>query len=163
MEPITTLAMAGATALVASMATTAWESTREAAVRLFHRGGAVEQDVIEGQLVSTAARIERADDVNAARERIIPLWQGELEDLLRRHPEAAEELRALVARTRAALPGPERSSVQNVTASDHASAYGALHGSVIVHHHHPTPSAEAPARRPDAPSVGEAKPEGDEG
>ncbi|MEV8628376.1 hypothetical protein [Streptomyces sp. NPDC051079] len=146
LEPITELAMSGATAVVAAMATSAWGGTREAVVRLFRRQEGQTETSIEEQLDSTAARVAGAPDAVVARERIIPLWQGELEDLLRRHPEAAEELRGLIARARAGLPRPEQAPVQNITAHGAGHAYGALNGNVVVHHHPPAapPPDEGP-------------------
>ncbi|MFJ8842019.1 hypothetical protein ACIRFF_03840 [Streptomyces cyaneofuscatus] len=141
LDPISELAMTGATAVVAAMATGAWEGTREAAVRLFRRRGERTASSIDEQLDSTAARVARAPDAMVARERIIPLWQGEFEDLLRRHPEAAEELVELIDRVRSEVPRPEQAGVQHIAAHGNGHAYGAQHGNIVIHHH---PAATPP-------------------
>ncbi|MGE7391091.1 hypothetical protein ACQKM2_37050 [Streptomyces sp. NPDC004126] len=146
MEPITALAMAGATTLVAAMATSAWESTREAAVRLFRRDPGPDDALLD----TTAARVQSAADPAATRERIVPLWQGEFENLLQRHPEALEEVRSFITQTRGDLPPDGLAWVQNVTAYAGGSAYGASNGNVIVHHHAASPHHPA-AQTDNAP------------
>lgn len=114
------LAMAGATTLVAAMATDAWQATRDGVLGLFHRDGQAQQVALLAQADGNAARVEQCEDRDSARQRLIPLWQGELEEFLSRHPDAAADLRSLTQRVRAQLPETQLSWVQNVTASGEA-------------------------------------------
>ncbi|MGH4016007.1 MAG: hypothetical protein ACRDSL_19210 [Pseudonocardiaceae bacterium] len=107
----TALAEAGSTALVGAMATDAWPSTRAGAGRLFGRGRQARQARVEAQLDGNAALVAQADDPDEVRQSLVPVWRLELEALLRRHPAAEPELRALVARVRDALPAPQQTWV----------------------------------------------------
>lgn len=132
-ETLTVLAMTGATTVVAAMATTAWDNTRNATARLFRRSGTEQQQAIEAQLDANAARLTQINPAEIDRQRLIPLWRWELEELLRQHPEAAEELRALVSQAQAALPPAQNNWVMHVTAHENAHAYGVQGGTLSVH------------------------------
>lgn len=139
------LIIAGGATVVGAMATEGWQVARDGVVRLFRRGGASEEEEasqVQGQLDRGAARVARAGDTDEARARLAPLWQDEFEDLLRRHPEAAEELRELIGEISAALTADQRDrvaadirgQVQHVTTHDNSSAYVSQGGDVHVYH-----------------------------
>ncbi|MGK4585927.1 hypothetical protein [Kitasatospora sp. HPMI-4] len=143
-EPLVSLAMTGATTVVAAMATSAWESARARTAALFHRRGDSRQDV-EAQLERSAARITSAGEAAAVREGEIARWQADLVDLLRELPDTEDGLLALIRELQQQLPPVRQQWVQHVTARDGGSAYGALGpgSSVHVHHHTgPAPTDE---------------------
>lgn len=142
------LAMAGATTLVAAMATDAWQATRDGVLGLFHRDGQAQQVALLAQADGNAARVEQCEDRDSARQRLIPLWQGELEEFLSRHPDAAADLRSLTQRVRAQLPETQLSWVQNVTASGGGHAYGAQGPNSSVQVHHASPGHVPPSAPP---------------
>ncbi|MFB4194003.1 hypothetical protein [Streptomyces carpaticus] len=133
------LVLAAGATVVGAMATDGWQAARDGVVRLFRRGGADEEEAAQvgGQLDRGAARVARADDAERARARLVPLWQDEFQDLLRRHPEAAEELRALIDEITASLTAERRegirSRVQHITAHDNSRVYAAQGGDVHVY------------------------------
>lgn len=134
------LAGAGGTALVGAMATDAWQATRSGVAGLFGRGGADRQAAIEAQLDGNAALVAQAGDPDEVRASLVAVWRLQLEALLREHPDVVEELRALVAQVRAALPAPQQTWVQTNIARDQATQNIVQHGTLHVHHggHGPT-------------------------
>ncbi len=162
MLEIADLAMTGATAVVAAMATTAWDSTRDSVVRLFRRGDTAEQETVQVQLASHDELVRRTEDTERARRALLPLWELQLETFLDRHPDAADDLRALIARAQDALRQAQQPSVvQNITASaPGATAAGVTHGNVYLtttHYGNPPQSTA-----PDTATAGAAEgaPEG---
>ncbi|SEG95210.1 hypothetical protein SAMN05216223_13265 [Actinacidiphila yanglinensis] len=135
-DPLTALAMTGATTLVASMATSAWQSARSRTAALFHRGGEDER-LVGTRLDRSAARVEGAAETDGVRDGQIGRWRDDFEDLLRDHPEAEGELRGLIQEIQRQLPPVRQQWVQHITARDGGSAYGAQGpgSSVNVHHH----------------------------
>jgi hypothetical protein len=142
------LAGAGGTALVGAMATDAWQATRSGVVRLFGRGGADRQAAIEAQLDGNAALVAQAGDPDEVRASLVPVWRLQLEALLREHPDVVEELRALVAQVREALPVPQQTWVQTNIARDQATQNIVQHGTLHVH-----PSGHGPTGG-DHPATG---------
>ena len=67
-QELATLAMTGATTVVAAMATGARESTRTGVARLFRRHGETQVQAVEAQLDGDAAMVERAADRGEVRE-----------------------------------------------------------------------------------------------
>ncbi|WP_254705775.1 hypothetical protein [Streptomyces vilmorinianum] len=125
-ESLTALAAAGGGAVVAAMATDAWQVTRDGVVRLF-RGRAE----VEGRLEEDAALVAGAEDAQAAddaRQALVPAWALRLRALLAEHPEYADELRALIRDA----PGAQQ-SVQHNTAHDNARVFGVQHGNIVFH------------------------------
>lgn len=143
MDPVTTLAMTGATTIVAAMATSTWQTTRDSVARLFHRSGHA-PDAIAVQLDSNAVLVSRAEDGEQARQSLIPMWQYQLVELLSRHPEAEDELRTLVELAQQELPQAQRSWVQTNIARDHSQVFAAQGGNVIVHQGTPDPAPSTP-------------------
>ncbi|WP_405793711.1 hypothetical protein [Streptomyces sp. NBC_01506] len=147
-ETLTVLASSGAGALAAAMATDAWQGARAGAVRLFRRRGDDGQAALEGQLDRQAALVQEADDADEARQLVQGQWQLEFAQLLREHPEAAAELNSLVEGIRSELPEPQQNWVQNITARDHATAYGVQGGNVNHYHQAPRPTPGAAEEDP---------------
>lgn len=162
-DPMTALAMTGATTLVAAMATSAWQTARARTVALFHRRGDSPHD-IEAQLDRSAARVADADRTDGSdgtdgsdrtdgvRDGQIARWRDDLVDLLRDQPDTEHGLRLLINEIHQQLPPVQQRWVQHITAHDGGSAYGALGpgSSVNVHHH------TGPGHQPPTPSPGQA-------
>lgn len=125
-EWITPLAASGSAALVAAVATDAWQSARDGVVGLFGRAGRRRQELIEGWLDEDAATLAEAPPGERERLRgqVAPVWQVRLTDLLAEFPDAREEFRAWAERTRAALPAVDQVWVQNNTAGRDVYAVG---------------------------------------
>src|SRR5690349_3273630 len=87
-----TLASNAASALVGAMVKDGWEALRAGVARLLGRGDERAEQLALESLDEDAAALtsETERDVTAA-------WTGRLRDLLRARPEAADELRALLA------------------------------------------------------------------
>ncbi|MEU1182533.1 hypothetical protein ABZ464_33830 [Streptomyces sp. NPDC005820] len=151
-ESLTALAASGGAAIVAAMATDAWASTRAAVVRLFRRAGEGQQTTVRLCLEDDASLVAGASDAVQARQALLAAWQLRLETLVSQYPDAADELRALISASLAALPQHERHWVQNNIARDHGQVFAALGGNVIVHASPPPPPPPAP-EPPDAPAT----------
>lgn len=102
------LVEAGSTAVVGAMGTEEWQTARAGLARLFGRGRPLRQARYEAQLDDNAARVAQADNPDQVRDGLVPVWRLELQGLLRRHPDAEGELRALVARVADALPAEQQ-------------------------------------------------------
>jgi hypothetical protein len=147
-DPMTTLAMTGATTIVAAMATSAWGATRAGAARLFRRRGGSLQ-AIEAQLDGDAAVVEQDEDTDGARQDLIGPWKRRLVTLLREDPEAETDLRALIDKVSQQLPQAQQSWVQNNIAGHGGQVFAAQGGNVIVHQ---TPPGQS---QPPKPATGE--------
>ncbi|WP_067964813.1 hypothetical protein [Nocardiopsis trehalosi] len=146
-ETLAALALSGGTTLVGAMATSAWQAASSGVARLFARRG----DDVAGQLDDHAALVDRAPDPDQARQSLVPLWRLHLEDLLRRDPAAADELRDLIDRVRSQLPATEQRWVQTIVAKDGGQAFGAQGGNVIVHQ--AGPDRDLPGSGPSGTAV----------
>ncbi|MFF3674652.1 hypothetical protein ACFYYS_11775 [Streptomyces sp. NPDC002120] len=143
-DPMTVLAMTGATTVVAAMATSAWEGTRERVVALFHRRGDERSTVLQAQLDGDAELVTgESDDTDGVRNDLVRLWARRIGALLREHPETADELRALIEEV--SVPPAAQEWSQHITAHAGGSAFGAQGpgSSVHVHHHRPA-AGESP-------------------
>ncbi|MGW3327200.1 hypothetical protein [Streptomyces virginiae] len=148
---LSALAMTGATTIVAAMATDAWQNTRAGTHRMFRRAGATEAEGAallilldaDAELVDGAAADE---DAGAVRADLAPSWNRRLTALLRDHPEAATDLRELLASVSGV--GNSTSWVQNVRVSGHGHAYPVQGGNIVIHHTGPAAEPEAPAQTP---------------
>lgn len=121
-ESLTALAAAGGGAVVAAMATDAWQVTRDRVVRLF-RGRAE----VEARLEEDAALVAGAEDPDGVRRALLPAWGVRLGALLAEHPEYADELRQLIG------AAPRTQSEQHNTAHDNARVFGVQHGNIVFH------------------------------
>jgi len=147
-EELMALAGTAAATLVAAMTTDAWQNVRSRFVSLFSRASADRQAATEFQLDSNAKLLARAPDSSRARQGLAGIWQLELESLLDQYPEAAGDLRALLAqlgRDVAARPQP---NLQANVARDGGTVYAVQHGSLIMHD-------ATPARDHSAPLIAE--------
>ncbi|MDT0317057.1 hypothetical protein [Streptomyces millisiae] len=142
-DPMSVLAMAGATTIVGAMATSAWEATRGRVAELFRRRGADEPATVGAQLDGDARLVTDDPDPQAAREDLLRPWARRLAALLNEHPEAGEDVRLLVERAAAELPPGTQQWVQHVTAHAGGTAFGAQGPGSSVHVHLPsTPGAD---------------------
>jgi hypothetical protein len=98
------------------MDTDAWQSTRTRVARLFGRGRPIRQARYEAQLDDNATQVAQADHPDDVRESLVAVWRLELQALLHRHPDAAEELRALVVAVQPALPAAQQAWVRTYLA-----------------------------------------------
>ncbi|WP_405860913.1 hypothetical protein OG361_37615 [Streptomyces sp. NBC_00090] len=144
-DALLVLAQAGAGAVVAAMATDAWNSARIRAAHLFRRSDsdpAEEGEPLEGELLERDNQLVVAmEDREEARARLLPGWELRLRLLLEGRPEAAEEIRRLVDDIEFSLGTAGRSSVQINSARDHGQVFAAQGGNVIVHRSGPGDSA----------------------
>ncbi|TWV56356.1 hypothetical protein FRZ03_04490 [Streptomyces misionensis] len=134
-----TLAMTGASTLVAAMATDAWQTGRGGFARLFHRRGNGLREI--GTQLDNDAALMAGADAAAAREALLELWRLRLLGLLRDHPDAAPELTELVDRIRERLPEDGRRWTQDVRAYDH-SVVNAVQGGNQYNHHMDRPRTD---------------------
>ncbi|MGW4818377.1 hypothetical protein ACWEP4_05200 [Streptomyces sp. NPDC004227] len=89
---------AGAT-VVTLMATDAWERTRDGFAALWRRASPSRANAVEGELEATREELlvarEAGDEMTE--QELGDEWAGRLRRLLREHPEAADELRQILA------------------------------------------------------------------
>jgi hypothetical protein len=147
-DELAALATAGATTLVGAMVTDAWQVARSGIARLFGRRGSGQNEAIGAQLDRNAALVERAPDADKARRGLAAAWDLELGALLAEHPDAAGELKALIAEVHGRLPAAQQSWVQTNIARDHGTVFAVLGGNLVVHQ-------APPAEPPGAGSPGE--------
>src|SRR5256885_17205727 len=102
-EELTTLAEAGAAAVVIAMGTDLWERTRTAVIGLFHRAG--QREAVEARLDGNAALMRDAAVPDGLRRMLFAFWGLELADLLRRDPTCREPLARVACDVRSA-PAP---------------------------------------------------------
>jgi hypothetical protein len=107
---------AGATVLVAAMATRRWQATRSGMTGLFGHRGPARQAAIGVELDTHAALVSQADNPDKVRQDLATVWQLELAALLRHHPETLDQLRALLVRVWETLPTPQQTWVQTTIA-----------------------------------------------
>ncbi|TXK42194.1 hypothetical protein [Nonomuraea sp. C10] len=129
-ESLVALAASGGAALVGAMATDAWQATRSGVARLFSRQGPERQAAVEAQLDGNVVLVERAGDPGQARQKLVPVWEMALAQLLEEHPEVEAELRELVARVREALPDAQRVQHQYNIARDNSRQFSVMDGDI---------------------------------
>jgi hypothetical protein len=149
-QEIEALAMVGAAAIVSAMATDAWNGARERIAELLRQHSPARRAELETRLEANAAQVERAGDVERARGALVGSWQLELEEVLSRNPDAAEDLVALTDRIRASLPTASAQWVQNITAHGNGVVNAVQHG---TQHNHFMDAAQ-PQARPSTSSAG---------
>lgn len=99
------LAKAGGSAIVAAMATDAWQTAKSGVTRLLGRGDKRREHSVEMALDEDATMLEGAsDDTDLVRAELAPVWGRRLAVLLEENPGVAGELRELVQRVRTELP-----------------------------------------------------------
>jgi hypothetical protein len=157
-----TLALTGASAVVAAMATDAWQAARTGTARLFRHDEPARQEATARQLEADAALVARAADADRARLGLVPRWQVVLEELLHEHGGAAGEVQDLVQEVRLLLPETQKTWVQNNIARDQGQVFASLGGNVIVHQRNSEPvrptvpqAAQAPGGDRDGSGLGQ--------
>ncbi|WP_069812673.1 hypothetical protein [Streptomyces sp. TP-A0874] len=110
---LTALAASGATTLVGLMVSEGWTQARDRLARFFARGGeagAAEEELRLSREELVAAR--ESEDESAASD-IEAGWRTRLRRVLQADPEAAEELRSLLAEMSAGAEEPSSVAVHN--------------------------------------------------
>jgi hypothetical protein len=134
-EELGDLAQKGAIALVGAMATGAFGAARAGIARLFARRGPDHDRSIRTQLDGDDDLVADADaaERDTVREELAPAWRRRLVRLLTEHPDAEQQLRALLTELEGALPEERQHWVLNVVARDHGRVYAAQGGNVVHH------------------------------
>jgi hypothetical protein len=132
-KELVVLAGTSAATLVAAMTTDAWQSARSAVARVFGRSGELRQSAVEVQLDRHAELVAQAADPDDARLGLVGVWQLELEALLDRHPEAADDLRALLAQIQAEMPPKLQAWVQTNIARDSGTVFAVQGGNLVMY------------------------------
>ncbi|MEU8335985.1 hypothetical protein [Micromonospora tulbaghiae] len=128
-EALSALAGAGGTALVGAVATDSWQLAKRGFVQLFGRGDQGQAAAVEGRLERTRSLVEAAPQDERVRLEQQAAWTARLEDLLNDHPEAAEELQALMDQVTQATGTRSAGHVmQHAVAYDHAQQVVQGHG-----------------------------------
>jgi hypothetical protein len=134
-EALAALAAATGSAVVAAMATDAWQTTRDGVARLFGRGGPQRRSGIEAQMDADAALVEQASDRVQVRQGLAPSWQEEVARLLEEHPDVEPELRDLIARVQETLPAEQTRWVQSPTARDNSTQFNVQGGKQEINYY----------------------------
>lgn len=128
MDPdVIALARSASTTLVTLMVTDVWQGTREGIIRLWQRMQPQRAEVVALELETSredalAAR-ETQDEETLSELRM--QWQGRLRRLLAAQPEAADELRRLLAELAPDAATVTQEVTQRATASGNARIYQA--------------------------------------
>lgn len=125
------LAATGGNAVITAMATDGWESFKGRIAKVFGRGKPELTQAAAARLDQSRAALEGLSGADldrvTAEQQIV--WRTRLEDLLEQHPEAADELRALVTEVKTASTG---AVTQQAVAYDQAQQAVLGHGTQIV-------------------------------
>jgi hypothetical protein len=121
-EALAALAGAGGNALVSAMVTDGWEGVKGRFARLLGRGNPTATSEVAARLEDSRAVL--AGRSGAELERVQAeqeiAWRTRLADLLESHPEAEDELRAVVAEVQAQVIGSKVRVDQQVAGFDQA-------------------------------------------
>ncbi|WP_026248344.1 hypothetical protein [Streptomyces sp. LaPpAH-108] len=127
MDPeLAALAATAGTTLVSSLTTEGWQRARDGIASWWRRSQPDRADAVTTELDVTRDDLiaARADGDAGTRAELGTEWQGRIRRLLVAHPEAADELRTLLAELAPSAPAAP-SVTQHVTASGHARVYQA--------------------------------------
>ncbi|MET8474725.1 hypothetical protein ABZY90_38060 [Streptomyces sp. NPDC006422] len=96
---LTALAAAGATALVQQMTTDAWTRVRDRVARIVSRGRGAEEGAVAGELEESRGDVAEAREAGdeEAVGAVEGAWRYRMRQALRANPEAAAELREILA------------------------------------------------------------------
>jgi hypothetical protein len=119
------LASSAASALVGAMAKDGWQAVRSRVARLFGRGDARAEELAGETLDEDAAALSPGTERDLTAQ-----WTARLRDLLRSHPEAADEVRALLSGVQASGSGVAAGRDVNIQAAYGGVAANVIHGSV---------------------------------
>lgn len=141
-EALVVLAAAGGTAVVGAMATDAWRAIRDGIAGLFGRRGAHRRETVIAALERDAELLAAADDGEREhlRRELTLRWRQQIADLLGDDPEAADELRDLLATAHSA---GSTVLVQHNVAHNNARTF-AVQGGDMHYHEHTAGSATEP-------------------
>ncbi|MFJ8436452.1 hypothetical protein ACIQ9P_34670 [Kitasatospora sp. NPDC094019] len=121
---IAQLVTTGATTVVGLMATEAWTQLRSRLAGLLGRGRDAEE--VSAELEEIRVEVVRADgDAELVGDQAAEL-RNRLRRLLRQHPEAAAELRSVLAEFSPEPPGPAGVSVHNTFSG------GTMNGGILI-------------------------------
>ena len=126
MDPeIAGLAGTAATTLVTLLTTEGWQRVRERFASLWRHAQPERAEIIAGELEASRDDLLAAqcEDDSQAEAELAAEWQGRFRRLLAAHPEAADQLRVLLAELAPETPAP--SVTQHATASGNARVYQA--------------------------------------
>ncbi|MER5209364.1 hypothetical protein ABT063_01880 [Streptomyces sp. NPDC002838] len=103
------LVVTAGTAVVAAMATDAWQQARSAVVELWRRAHPERVPAIEGELAEVREEVltARNDQNDQAEESLAADWRRRLDRLVRANPELAKELKRLLDEQLAPLLSPQ--------------------------------------------------------
>ncbi|GAB2688270.1 hypothetical protein [Kitasatospora kifunensis] len=112
---VVALAAEASNILVAEAVRSGWQSLREAVARFFHRDGTQSLNRQMALLDAAHEELESADpEVRAlAQQALHERWMRQLPAYLELYPEAAEDLRDLLAATRAVDSEPDGAGTMN--------------------------------------------------
>ncbi|AKG46761.1 hypothetical protein SXIM_53770 [Streptomyces xiamenensis] len=135
-DELTLLAEAGATAVVATMATDLWRSTKDTVLGLFRRGAPDRGDALAARLEENAALVRAAADSEEVRRVLCGEWARELAGLLRREPDCRTPLVRLTADIDRALATGRGTFTleQNNTARESGTVFAVQHGDLHATH-----------------------------
>src|SRR5262245_14419828 len=129
MDPIV---LAAGTALVAAMATDAWQHARSGIVALWQKARPEQASTIERELTEVRAQVleARRDNEADVEQALAGFWQIRLRDLLREQPTLTKELRRILNEELTPLLGAkEQARIGSIaiqaTANDHGRVYQA--------------------------------------
>ncbi|AEM82615.1 hypothetical protein [Streptomyces violaceusniger] len=147
-DELTLLAEAGATAVVATMATDLWQRTKDAVLGLFRRDDPDRSVAVGARLEENAALMRATVVPDDVRQSLSGIWALELAELLRREPTCRAPLARLTAEVDSALAGGSGTLAleQNNTARDSGTVFAVQHGDI-----HTTREAGRTARGDDGP------------
>jgi hypothetical protein len=154
-DELVQLAMSGGSALLAAVATDAWEAVKPRVARLFSRAGDRRKELVCRWLDESATALDQADAVgqDVVRRQQAAIWQGRLSDFLEEFPEAADELDRLIEQIRAELPVAAQQWMQQTNlARDRGIVFGVQGGSQHVHYY-----GDSPADRDGTRDVGKGR------
>jgi TIR domain len=155
---LATLAGSAAVALVTAMGTNAWTSVRDAVARAFRRAGAKGHERIGDQLDTYASLVASADDQEAERAALQPVWLRKLTELVDAAPECAADLAEVIRlHHEAARPTAGTHLKQQTTVRDYARAFVAQGGSVFAHGDLAGPTVPGSTGRPGLPDDGDCE------
>ncbi|MGW5099097.1 hypothetical protein [Streptomyces sp. NPDC004100] len=126
MDPeLAALAATAGTTLVSSLTTEVWQRARDGIASWWRRSQPDRADAVTTELDATRDDLlaARADGDAGTPAELGAEWQGRIRRLLVAHPEAADDLRTLLAELAPSVPAP--SVTQHATASGHARVYQA--------------------------------------
>ncbi len=130
-EALMALAASGGNAVITAMATDGWESFKGRIAKVFGRGKPELAQATAARLDQSRTALEglTGADLDRVRTEQEVAWRTRLEDLLEQYPEAADELRTLVAEVKTGSTGMVQ---QRAEAYDQAQQAVLGHGTQIV-------------------------------